>query len=94
MRAFRLSAYLLSVTEHLSFSKKFQKEGGRSGRMVGVTDVTPDFVREVLGTEASDSEVAALIEWYAALSRGVAAFPAADLRAAEPALRSTPGPTR
>jgi cytochrome c553 len=49
-------------------------------------------VRQVVGAELSDAEAAALADWYAALARGVAAFPQADLKAVEPPLRSTPGP--
>ena len=49
-------------------------------------------VRQVVGAELSDAEAAALADCYAALARGVAAFPQADLKAVEPPLRSTPGP--
>jgi cytochrome c553 len=49
-------------------------------------------VRSVVKVELSDQEVVALADWYAAIARGVAAFPQADLRAVEPPLRSTPRP--
>jgi len=49
-------------------------------------------VRQVVGAQLSDREAAALANWYAALARGVADFPQADLKAVEPPLRSTPGP--
>jgi hypothetical protein len=55
-------------------------------------DLTPDEVRRRLASEATDAEVATLVEWYAATARAVASFPADDLRAVEPPLRSTPGP--
>jgi hypothetical protein len=50
-------------------------------------------IRRVVGAQLSDAEVAALQAQYQPLSRGVAAFPGADLKAVEPPLRSTPGPT-
>jgi hypothetical protein len=46
----------------------------------------------VIGTPLSDEEAAQLSAWYAALSRAISAFPAADLKAVEPPLRSIPGP--
>lgn len=49
-------------------------------------------VRQILGVQLSDPEAAALADWHAALARGVAAFPQADVQAVEPPLRSTPGP--
>jgi len=49
-------------------------------------------VKEVIGDEATDQDVAALVEWYANLARSVAAFPRADLKKVEPPLRSVPGP--
>jgi hypothetical protein len=49
-------------------------------------------LRQVIRAELSDPEAAALADWYAAIVRGVAAFPQADLKAVEPPLRSTPGP--
>jgi hypothetical protein len=51
-------------------------------------------VREIVGAWTTDDEAAALAEWYANLSRGVAAYPEADLKGVEPPLRSTPGPVR
>lgn len=49
-------------------------------------------VKEIIGAELTEQEVAALVEWYANLARGVAAFPGADLKKVEPPLRSVPGP--
>jgi cytochrome c553 len=49
-------------------------------------------VRRIVGVELSDAEVEALAAWYANLARGVAAFPAEDLKWTEPPLRSVPGP--
>ena len=69
--------------------------GSGAAEWCNVPDLTPESVREILyrpGASLTDREVAALIEWYAALSRGIAAFPAADLKSVEPPLRSTPGP--
>lgn len=57
--------------------------------MVGLT---PEVVRVLVDGDLDDQAVHALIEWYANLMRGVAAFPAADLKRVEPPLRSTPGP--
>ena len=51
-----------------------------------------DAVRQIIGTPLTDREAAALREWHTALSRAVAAFPAADLKAVEPPLHSVPGP--
>jgi cytochrome c553 len=51
-----------------------------------------EVVRHAVGVDLSEQEVAALADWYAAIARGVAAFPQADLKAVEPPLRSTPGP--
>jgi hypothetical protein len=50
-------------------------------------------VREVVGAQLTDTEADALAAWYLGFARGVAAFPAADLKRVEPPLRSTPGPT-
>lgn len=55
-------------------------------------ELTPEMVRRLLGLEVDDATASALIEWYANLSRGIAAFPEAELKAVEPPLRSTPGP--
>jgi cytochrome c553 len=49
-------------------------------------------VRQIVGAGLSEEDAAALAEWYAALARGVTAFPQQDLKAVEPPLRSTPGP--
>ena len=49
-------------------------------------------VREIVGVELSDDEARALAAWYAGLARSVDAFPADDLKQAEPPLRSVPGP--
>jgi hypothetical protein len=53
---------------------------------------SPDEIRQVLGVEISAQDVEALAAWHAGFARGVAAFPAADLRRVEPPLRSVPGP--
>jgi hypothetical protein len=58
-----------------------------------VPDLSPETVRELVGGSLTDPQVAALIEWHAALARALAAFPEADLKSVEPPLRSTPGPT-
>ena len=58
-----------------------------------MAELSPESVRLILGVDVDDQAVAALVTWYANLSSGVAAFPAADLKAVEPPLRSTPGPT-
>jgi hypothetical protein len=50
-------------------------------------------VRRVIGVPLPDEDVAALAAVYASLSRNVASFPAHDLQAVEPPLRSIPGPT-
>jgi hypothetical protein len=57
-----------------------------------VTEFTPDEIRQITGLALTDKEAQALADWYAALARGVAAFPEADVRELEPPLRSTPGP--
>jgi len=57
-----------------------------------VTDLTPEQVRDIIGPQVTDAEAQALAEWYAALSKGVAAFPLPSLTQVEPPLRSTPGP--
>jgi hypothetical protein len=49
-------------------------------------------VRARVGEELSDEQVAALIDSYAALARGVARYPSERLHGCEPALRSVPGP--
>ena len=49
-------------------------------------------VRRRVGGDVSDTEVAALADWYRGLAQAVARFPEADLKAFEPPLRSTPGP--
>ena len=54
-------------------------------------NVTPEVIRARV-PEISADEAAALADWYAALARGVAAFPVDDLKRVEPPLRSTPGP--
>ncbi|MBV9329028.1 MAG: hypothetical protein JO352_35425 [Chloroflexi bacterium] len=57
-----------------------------------MAELTPDMVRLLVGVELDDATVTALIEWYASLARGLAAFPEADLKGVEPPLRSTAGP--
>ena len=54
-------------------------------------DLTPEAIRAAV-PEVSSDEAAALADWYAALSRAIAAFPPDDLKRVEPPLRSTPGP--
>jgi len=49
-------------------------------------------IRRIIGVELSAQDAEALAAWYASFARGVAAFPAADLRRVEPPLRSMPGP--
>jgi hypothetical protein len=51
-------------------------------------------LRQILGVDLSDEEATALAAAYASLARGVAAFPADDLRTVEPPLHSIPGPPR
>jgi hypothetical protein len=51
-------------------------------------------VRKVAGLELSDEDAKALAAAYASLARGVAAFPADDLRTVEPPLHSIPGPAQ
>ncbi len=51
-----------------------------------------DEIRQVVGIELSEQDAEALRGWYASFARGVAAFPAADLKRVEPPLRSVPGP--
>jgi hypothetical protein len=55
-------------------------------------EVTPEMVRRLLGIEVDDAAASTLIEWYANLSRGIAAFPEAEVKSVEPPLRSIPGP--
>ena len=56
-------------------------------------ELTPELVRRLLGRAMSTTTTAAaLVDGYANLSRGVAAFPEAELKGVEPPLRSTPGP--
>jgi hypothetical protein len=57
-----------------------------------MAELSIDMVRLLLGVDVDDQAAAGLIDWYANLSRGVAAFPEADLKRVEPPLRSTPGP--
>ena len=61
---------------------------------VVATSETIAQVRQIIGSPLSDAEAGGLAEWYAALSRGVAAFPESDLKRVEPPLRSVPGPRR
>jgi hypothetical protein len=49
-------------------------------------------VRRIVGSAITDAEAEALIALYANVARGVAAFPADDVKWAEPPLRSVPGP--
>jgi len=55
-------------------------------------ELTPEVVRRLLGLEVDDATASALVDWYTNLSRGVAAFPEAEMKGVEPPLRSTPGP--
>ena len=57
-----------------------------------MAELSVDMVRVLLGVDVDDQAAAALVDWYANLSRGVAAFPEAELKGVEPPLRSTPGP--
>jgi hypothetical protein len=50
-------------------------------------------IRRLIGADVSQGELQALIDWYTAQARLVAAFPAEDLKRVEPPLRSVPGPT-
>ena len=59
-----------------------------------MAELSPDMVRLLVGVEVDDTTAAALIEWYTNLSRGIAAFPEADLKGVEPPLHSIAGPTR
>ncbi len=61
--------------------------------MAAMAELTPEMVRVFVGDQLDDQAAAALIEWYANLARGIAAFPAADVRRVEPPLRSTAGPS-
>jgi hypothetical protein len=49
-------------------------------------------VKRVVGDGLSEEDALALTDWYAAIARGVAAFPQDDLKTVEPPLRSIPGP--
>lgn len=49
-------------------------------------------VQEIVGDDITDEEVDGLLGTSAALSRSIAGFPFADLRAVEPPLRSLAGP--
>jgi hypothetical protein len=60
--------------------------------MSAMAELTPEMVRLFVAGDVDEEAAKALIEWYANLARGVAAFPEADLRGVEPPLRSTPGP--
>jgi hypothetical protein len=51
-------------------------------------------IRRVIVADLSQPELQALVDWYTAQARLVAAFPADDLKAVEPPLRSLPGPSR
>ena len=56
-------------------------------------DLIARVLAELAGVELRDpGEVEALAATYGALVRGIAAFPYAELRRVEPALRSQPGP--
>ena len=55
--------------------------------------MSKDEVRRIMGIELAEQDVEALASWYAGFARGVAAFPADDLKRVEPPLRSTPGPS-
>jgi hypothetical protein len=57
-----------------------------------VDSLNPEDIRQLLESRIAEEDAAALATWYAALARGVAAFPAADLKDVEPPLRSVPGP--
>ena len=60
--------------------------------MSPMTELTPELVRLLVSGEVDDDAAQALVDWYASLARGIAAFPTAELRAVEPPLRSTAGP--
>jgi hypothetical protein len=49
-------------------------------------------IERIVGSDLTDEEVAALVDWYTNLARAVAAFPEAALKGVEPPLRSVPGP--
>jgi len=51
-------------------------------------------VREVIGSSLSEDEVDALLSTHAALARGLAAIPFAELKQVQPPLQSMPGPGR
>ena len=55
-------------------------------------DMAPDEVRKRVGADLSDAEVAELIAAYAALARGIAAFPRPELHGVEPPVSSLAGP--
>lgn len=54
--------------------------------------MSADDVRRRIGVELSDAEVTELLAWYAALGRGLAAFPQDDLHGVESPVHSVPGP--
>ncbi|HLZ28262.1 MAG TPA: hypothetical protein VKV73_13165 [Chloroflexota bacterium] len=56
--------------------------------------LSKDEIRRVVGLELAEQDVEALAGWYAGFARGVAGFPADDLKRVEPPLRSVPGPVR
>jgi hypothetical protein len=51
-------------------------------------------IRRLIGADLSHQELQALVDWYTAQAKLVAAFPTEDLKGVEPPLRSVPGPTR
>jgi hypothetical protein len=60
--------------------------------MSPMPDFTPELVRLLVPGDVDDAAARALVDWYASIARGVAAFPEAELRGVEPPLRSTAGP--
>jgi glucose-6-phosphate dehydrogenase assembly protein OpcA len=59
-----------------------------------MTELSPEDVRRLVGTQLTDMEASGLAEWYAALAAALDRFPRQDLKTVEPPLRSTPGPAR
>ncbi|GAC1318144.1 MAG: hypothetical protein NVSMB2_12620 [Chloroflexota bacterium] len=55
-------------------------------------DMAPEDVRKRVGADLSDEEVIELMAAYAALARGIAAFPLPELHGVEPPMTSVAGP--
>jgi len=60
--------------------------------MSRMAELTPELVRLLVPGDVDADAARALVDWYAPIARGIAAFPEAELRAVEPPLRSTAGP--